>query len=78
MPMWVSLISSNITDKNGEYELYVEPGKYIVFAYKSAYRQIDPRIWYSVNLVSGQQINCSFILRERFFINTQNINLREL
>ena len=64
------LISSNITDENGEYELNVEPGKYIVFAYKSAYRQIYPRIFYSVNPLSGQEINCSFILRERFFLNS--------
>jgi hypothetical protein len=63
------------TDENGEYELNVEPGKYIVFASKRGYRQIDPVLWYIVNLVSNQEINCSFILRERFFSNYYHINL---
>jgi hypothetical protein len=63
------------TDENGEYELNVEPGKYIVFASKHGYRQIDPVLWYIVNLVSNQEINCSFILRERYFSNYYHINL---
>ena len=59
---------STNTDENGEYELNVEPGKYIVFAHKKGYRQIYPVIWYKVNLVAYQEVNCSFILRERFFL----------
>ena len=33
---------SATTDENGEYELNVEPGKYIVFAYKRGYRHQGP------------------------------------
>ena len=65
---------STTSDKNGEYELNVKPGKYIVFAHKSYYRQINPVLWYSVNLVYGQEINCSYILRERYLINSNNFN----
>jgi hypothetical protein len=65
---------STTSDNNGEYELIVEPGKYIVFAHKGFYRQIYPRPWYSVNLVYGQEINCSFILREIYLINSYNVN----
>ena len=59
---------STNTDENGEYELNVEPGRYIVFAHKKGYRQIYPVLWYNVDLVTCQEMNCSFILRERFFL----------
>ena len=66
---------SETTDENGEYELNVEPGKYIVFARKSGYRQIHPELWYTINIEPGQQTNCSFIMRERFFFNSYSMNL---
>lgn len=65
---------STTTDENGEYQLNVEPGKYIVFAHKSGYRQINPKLWYTVNIVSGQEINCSFILIEKIFYNSYYTN----
>ena len=68
-------IYSTNTDENGEYELNVEPGKYIVFAHKKGYRQIYPVLWYNVKLVTGQEMNCSFILRERIFFNSYYVNL---
>jgi hypothetical protein len=68
-------IYSTITDEKGEYELNVEAGRYIVFAHKRGYRPIYPRLWHTVNLISGQEVNCSFILRERFFFNSYYVNL---
>jgi hypothetical protein len=68
---------STITDENGEYELDVEPGNYIVFSQKQGYRQIYPELWYSIDLGPGQQINCSFILRQRFFFNSYSFFIED-
>jgi len=69
---------SNTTDGNGEYELNVEPGKYLVFAHKRGYRQIYPILWYKVNIEFNKDMNCSFILRERFFFNSYYVNLESI